>query len=87
MGLNRTIRKTLDEHSNLSVFINRMTHDTTHEVSCMLSVSVDITPTLLQIQELCSSPEFGTRRLKRLLKPRLESLIRPKDIWVVKLEP
>ena len=58
MGLNRTIRKTLDEHSNLSVFINWMSHDTTNEVLCMLGVSVNITLTLLQIQELCSSPEF-----------------------------
>uniref|UniRef100_M4C4R4 Uncharacterized protein n=1 Tax=Hyaloperonospora arabidopsidis (strain Emoy2) TaxID=559515 RepID=M4C4R4_HYAAE len=72
VGLYGTIHKTLDKHSYLCLFINRLRHDTTHEVSCVLGVSVQVTLILLQIQDLSSSPEFGTRRFKQrgYLSPR-----------------
>ena len=52
----------------------------------MLSVSVDVTLTLFQIRAL-HEPDFGAGRFKRLFEPRFEDLIRPKDAWVVKLDP
>ena len=53
----------------------------------MLGISVYITLTLSQIQELSPSPEFGARQFKRVFEPRFEDIIRWENVWVMQLEP
>ena len=52
VGLDGTIRKTLDKHRGKCVFMDRVGRDTTRNGSYVLGVSVHITLALLEFQEI-----------------------------------
>ena len=66
--------------------MDRVGRNKTRKESYVLCVSVHITLTLFEFQELDTSPELSLWRLKRLSEPGFEDLYRPKNVWVVQLE-
>ena len=72
MAPDRPVCEPLHEHRNQRVFVNWVGSYTTRKESYMLGVSVNITLTLLESQDLSSSPELSPWRLKHLSEPGLE---------------
>ena len=68
MHLDWPIHKTLEERDDLRLVVDRVTHNTTHEVSCVLSISVNVTLILMQGNTLVRFVKFvlderGNRRM------------------------
>ena len=74
MGLGGTAHKTLDEHRDKRVFIYRVGRNTSRNATSVLGVSLHITLTLLEFQELISSLELIPWQHKRLFDPCLEDI-------------